>query len=205
MAPSRRPLRGTRPRIGLGSDPQGLTPAGGRSLQRDANRPQSVCREATPWGGTAPLSGCLLGTRVPVAPSPASTAGLVALGKHFSGGGRRIPQRRRIPGARPRSRCDTGTTFSNCTLRHAGIRRYGSLQRTIAAELPTSIAGEHRAALVACLQGRKSARTEMVIRKHGATPQCVIPQCERDANGARYCAQGAISTRLARAGAGAQS
>jgi hypothetical protein len=55
MAPSRLPPRGTGPRIGMGSDPQGLTPAGGRSLQRDANRRRRGCREATRGAGNRPL------------------------------------------------------------------------------------------------------------------------------------------------------
>src|SRR5262245_49413867 len=96
MVPSRLPPRGTGPT--MGSDPQGLTPADGRSSQRDTNR-RSRVPKGNPWavrplgalqgapeevplgppGAARPPRGCQPGTREPVAPSWGSPARLLAL------------------------------------------------------------------------------------------------------------------------------
>ena len=73
MPPSRRPPRGTWPdRACMGSDPQGLTPTDGCSLQRVTNRTvQGAERQPFAEGfgiAPGPSIGCGVGIRVPVAP-----------------------------------------------------------------------------------------------------------------------------------------
>src|SRR5262245_49483983 len=89
MAPSRLPPRGTGPSNGVrpGQTPQALTPADGRSSQRDTNRrtlvpkgnprgreapgsPQGAPEEVPlgPPGAARPPRGCQVGTSEPVAP-----------------------------------------------------------------------------------------------------------------------------------------
>ena len=57
----------------------GLPRAGGMARSSGRKSPRRGCRKATRWGGKPPRHACGVGTRAPVAPSPAPPTGLQAL------------------------------------------------------------------------------------------------------------------------------